>query len=221
MKRKLQALLFDLDGTLIDTGNLHFDATVAALSEFGKSIDRVTYDRDIHGNNNADIVAYFFPDDPPATRRAYVAHKETVFRDSLSDAMPLPGLIDVLVWAEERGIRMGLVTNAPEENKNAMLEAMGLSGRFHPVILGDDLPLAKPHPLPFLTALDVLDISPDEAIGFDDSIHGIRAVAAAGMFAVGVETGIPCRELIQNGADIVIKDYHAPELAEIMGSRYL
>lgn len=221
MKRNLRALLFDLDGTLLDTGELHFEATVAALAEFGKSIDRVTYDRDVHGNNNADIMSYFFPHDPAMTQRAYVERKESAFRDSLGVATPLRGLIDVLAWATEKDIRVGLVTNAPEENKNAMLEAIGLTGQFHPVILGDDLPKAKPHPLPFLTALDVLGIAPDEAIGFDDSIHGIRAVAAAGMFAVGVETGQAGSELIQNGADIVIEDYHAPELIELLSSRCL
>ena len=55
MIKKIRALLFDLDGTLIDTGELHYDATVKALNALGGSIDRQTYDQSIRGHNNAHI----------------------------------------------------------------------------------------------------------------------------------------------------------------------
>ena len=55
MLQKIRALLFDLDGTLIDTGELHYEATVKALNALGGSIDRQTYDQNIHGHNNAHI----------------------------------------------------------------------------------------------------------------------------------------------------------------------
>lgn len=219
MNRNLRALLFDLDGTLIDTGELHYQATVSALSELGRSITRENYDLHIHGNNNTDIANFFFPEGTQKEKTEYVNLKETIFRTSLVAATPLDGLFDLLSWAENKGMAVGLVTNAPKENKDAMLEAIGLSGRFYPEILGDDLPKGKPHPLPFLTALEILGVAPEEAIGFDDSVFGIRAVSAAEMFAVGINTGQAPDELFDNGADIVIDHFGHPELLELLDGR--
>jgi HAD superfamily hydrolase (TIGR01509 family) len=219
MKQNLRALLFDLDGTLIDTGELHYQATMRALTYFDRSLDRAAYDRHIHGNNNADIMTYLFPDEDEKKKTDYIDKKETLFRQSLGEAEPMAGLPDLLAWAEQLSLHVGLVTNAPEENKNVMLEAIGLTGRFNPVILGDDLPKAKPHPLPFLTALQRLGVKPEEAIGFDDSVHGITAVFAAGMYGVGVTTGQSADELKQAGADLCVDDFHDPELLNLLSSR--
>jgi HAD superfamily hydrolase (TIGR01509 family) len=219
MSKPVHALLFDLDGTLIDTGELHYYATVEALKTFSKSIDRKEYDQHIHGNNNTDIANYFFPDGNEEIHNSYVDRKESLFRKILEPMPPISGLSKILEWARQHDIKTGLVTNAPKENKDSMLEAIDLAEQFHPVILGDDLPRGKPDPLPFHTALEILDIEPAHAIGFDDSVHGIQAVAAAGMYAVGIETGLSAEELIKNGADITIRDYDAPELIDILQTR--
>lgn len=216
MKKPIRALLFDLDGTLIDTGELHYQATIQALDEFGISIDRAIYDTHIHGNNNTDIVNFFFPDKDSKIQDAYVVAKEGLFRQLLKPTPPLAGLMHVLDWALQRDIPVGLVTNAPVENKDAMLAAMGLQDRFYPIILGDDLPRGKPDPLPFLVALEKLGVPPENAIGFDDSGHGIRAVVAANMYCVGVSTSLSGQQLAALGADLVIADFTARELQDIL-----
>ena len=100
-----------------------------------------------------------------------------------------------------------------------MLAALDLTDRFSPVILGDDLPRGKPDPLPYLSALDRLGVAPENAIGFDDSGHGIQAVSAAGMFAVGVLSDLSKAELMAQGADITITDYTDPTLRKILTER--
>ncbi len=219
MNQPVHALLFDLDGTLIDTGELHFHATVETLQTFGKFIDREEYNQHIHGNNNTDIANYFFPDADNQVHNSYVTTKEESFRSLLKPTPPLAGLMDILSWAADRNIPVGLVTNAPRDNTIAMLAALDLTGRFAPVILGDELPRGKPDPLPFLTALEKLNVTPENAIGFDDSGHGIRAVSAAGMFAVGLLSDLSEQELVALGADITIHDYTDTALWNILNER--
>ena len=166
--KPFRALLFDLDGTIADTGEFHYRATIETLAEFGARVDRETYDRVIHGNNNADIVNYFFPDGGVALQEAYVDAKESRFRRSVEGLEPLPGLMDLLDWAADREVTTAVVTNAPAENKDCVLDVLGLADRFDAVILGDELPRGKPDPLPYLAAIEKLGIGADEAMGFED-----------------------------------------------------
>ena len=219
MNQKIRALLFDLDGTLIDTGELHYEATVKALNALGRSIERQTYDQHVHGHNNAHIVQFLFPNEDSRRHREYVTLKEQIFCASLMDVAPVAGLLNVLAWADEHTIAVGLVTNAPQNNKDVMLGALGLTGRFHPVVLGDDLPQGKPHPLPYLSALEILGVGADEAIGFDDSVHGVTAVHRAGMFAVGITTGQTESELIAVGANHCCADFTDSKLLQILEAR--
>ena len=219
MFKKIRALLFDLDGTLIDTGELHYDATVKALNALGGSIDRQTYDQSIHGHNNAYITQFLFPDGSPSHHAEYVNLKEQMFRASLGHVSPVAGLLDLLAWADAHKIAVGLVTNAPKDNKNVMLEALGLTKRFLPIILGDDLPQGKPHPMPYLAALEILGLEADMAIGFDDSVHGVTAVHRAGMFAVGITSGQTETELIAVGANLCCMDFTDSKLLQTLEAR--
>jgi HAD superfamily hydrolase (TIGR01509 family) len=210
--------LFDLDGTLIDTGELHYEATVKALNALGGSINWQTYDQNIHGHNNAHIAQFLFPDGSPSRHAEYVGLKEQTFRASLGHVSPVAGLLDLLAWAVQNAVAVGLVTNAPKNNKDVILEVLGLTGQFQPVILGDDLPQGKPHPLPYLTALEILGLEADVAIGFDDSVHGVTAVHRAGMFTVGITTGQTETELIAAGANLCCMDFTDPKLLQNLES---
>jgi len=212
----VRALLFDLDGTIVDTGELHYRASVETLAAFGISIERDTYDRVIHGNSNENIVRYFFPADDAAKRFRYVEAKELAFRASLGSVVPMPGLIELLDWAEERGIGTAIVTNAPRDNTDSILSVLGLDRWFAAVVLGDDLERGKPDPMPYRTALESLGISSDAAVGFEDSTHGIHALKGAGVFAFGVATGLSSDRLLADGADIAIADFRSPVLWECL-----
>ena len=216
--KPIRALLFDLDGTIADTGELHYRATIETLEEFGAQVDRATYDRVIHGATNADIVDYFFPDNGEA-RDAYADTKERRFRASVDGLEPLPGLMELLDWAARREIATAVVTNAPAENKDCVLGALGLAERFDVVILGDDLPRGKPDPLPYLMAVESLGVEPAKAVGFEDSAPGVRSVAGAGVFAVGILSGLSEATLVGEGARIVIQDFRDERLMEHLRGR--
>ncbi len=145
-------LLFDLDGTLVETDPVHFAAFNDVLTRYGKpAVDQHEYDTRIIGHHNSEIFARLFPDRSPQEQARLADEKEALFRSRADDLKPSPGLLDLLDWATAAGVGIAVVTNAPRENAELMLEVLGLSRRFAAVVLGDDLPHAKPHPLPYLT----------------------------------------------------------------------
>jgi HAD superfamily hydrolase (TIGR01509 family) len=212
----IEALLFDLDGTLVDTGELHWLATLEALSENGRSVTREVYDTEVHGGNNEDIARLFFPEDPAGAGLAYVERKEALFRTRLAEAAPMPGLLALLGLAKARGWGTAVVTNAPRANMEATLEAIGLRDSFDTIILGDELERAKPDPLPYRTAMDNLGIRPEHAVAFEDSLPGLASIVASGAFPVGVASGLPRSSLAAAGARLVIDHFLDESLLELV-----
>jgi HAD superfamily hydrolase (TIGR01509 family) len=84
----------------------------------------------------------------------------------------MPGLTEFLAWLENRSLRKAAVTNAPRGNTELMLSALQLDTYFEAVVLGEECVRAKPHPDPYLQALEVLGLQPHEAIVIEDSPAG-------------------------------------------------
>ena len=209
---ELRALIFDMDGTLIDTDDLHFSAYVQVLADIGTPLTRPEYDARMAGRPNLEILRDFFPDKTDAFRRDLMNLKEATFRGSASAWEPLPGLTELLRWAKEQGLRQALVTSAPRENASYLLEAVGLTGAFNPEVYADELPRGKPDPLPYRTALELMGLGSAQAVVFEDSLNGVISGAGAGIFTVGVATTQDPDALRAAGASLVISDFTDPAL---------
>ncbi|RVV99021.1 HAD family phosphatase [Mesobaculum littorinae] len=209
----MPALLFDLDGTLLDTDPLHARVFIDIFARHGREIDEAFYTAQIHGRQNRDIFQLLPGTDP----QALADEKEAAFRDLLgTEAEPAAGLRPLLARARAAGWPMAVVTNAPRANADAMLRAIDLSDAFDTIVIGDELPRGKPDPMPYQVALDRLDLSPDAAVAFEDSGSGIRAAVAAGLRTVGLTSSLSPDELRAHGATDVIDDFDDPALAAIL-----
>jgi HAD superfamily hydrolase (TIGR01509 family) len=215
----LKALIFDMDGTLVHSDPVHLEAFAEVLRPEGVDINEEIYRSTIIGRTNEAIFASLLPHLPVEKHEAYADEKEATFRRMASDLKPLEGLLDLLAWAEARGIRIALVTNAPRLNADHMLEALGLAGRFEVEITIEEVERGKPDPLPYLTALERLGIGADQAIAFEDSPSGMRAAKAAGLFSFGVLTGLSADEMREIGADGAILTFRDPALWEVLEHR--
>jgi len=215
----LKALIFDMDGTLVHSDPVHLQAFAEVLNPEGVTIDEHVYRSAIIGRTNESIFASLLPHRTVEEHAAFADEKEAAFRRLALDLKPLDGLIDVLDWAQERGIRIALVTNAPTLNAEHMLDVLGLAGRFAVQITIDQVERGKPDPLPYLTALERLGVQADEAVAFEDSPSGMKAAKAAGLFAFGVLTGLTAEEMLGLGADATIEDFHAAALWDVLNSR--
>ena len=169
------SLLFDLDGTLVNTDELHFGAFQVLLGERGRSITIETYQSRIMGATNDVIMREFFPDVPASEHRALADRKEALFRASATRMNPIAGALKVFDWARSRGVRIAVVTNAPRANAELMLNGLALADRIDALVIGDELPRGKPDPLPYLTGLERLGGIAERALAFEDSLSGIRA----------------------------------------------
>jgi beta-phosphoglucomutase len=215
----LKALVFDMDGTLADSDPLHIVAFAELLAPHGITIDHDFYRARISGRTNAAIFADLFPGATEDEQRRLADEKEASFRRLARTLDPLPGVLRVLDWADERGLGLGLVTNAPPENARHMLESLKVENRFRVRIAGGDVERGKPDPLPYLTAIERLGVGPEEALAFEDSMAGIRAAKSAGIFTIGLTTGQTEAALTSAGADAVFGDFDDPALWRILTSR--
>ena len=201
------ALLFDLDGTLVDTDHLHHAAFAAILAERGETLSMDDYRTHIMGHPNAEITARYFQGEPDGGA-AIAARKEAMFRASLAASVePVAGIGALLDWADAAGIGLAVVTNAPRENAEAMLAAAGLAGRFATLVIGDECARAKPDPLPYQEAMRRLGVAPSDAVAFEDSRSGLRAARGAGAHVFGLATGLAPADLIAAGAHQAIADF--------------
>lgn len=213
----LQAFLFDLDGTLTDTDKLHLLAVQQLLhEEDGRTFTEEQFKAHASGRANADMCRYLFPDRSVAEHEAFASRKEALFRQLSPQLEPLQGLLALLDHAQAQGIPMAVVTNAPRRNAEHMLGALGLTERFDSVVVAEELPRAKPDPLPYLTGLAKLNGAAEAAIAFEDSVPGLTAAVQAGIFTVGLATSQSPQALLDAGASLVIDDFSDPRLWQVI-----
>ncbi|AZC40923.1 HAD family hydrolase [Pseudomonas chlororaphis] len=205
---KLSALLFDLDGTLIDTDDLHLNAYNQLLARWGKSMSLDYYKAHVMGFPDDMIFSGLFPHASAAQYPELAAQKEAMFRAQLRETTPVPGVLRTLDYAQAAGIPMAVVTNAPRENAEAMLQGLGIAERFDALVIGGELARGKPDPLPYLTALQLLEVSADQALAFEDSLAGVRSAAAAGIHTFGMLSGLEETQLREAGARSIIRDFN-------------
>ena len=211
----MPALLLDLDGTMLDTDPLHFPVFRDLMARFGIAMDEVYYRAHIHGRRNVDYFAEALPDHPDP--EALSDEKEAAFRAVLPRPYPaMPGLTALLDRARARGWGLAVVTNAPPENAEAMLAAIELRDRFEIVIHGASCAHGKPHPDPYLAALDRLGVPARAALAFEDSPSGLAAAVAAGIPTVGVTSTLAPADLLALGATAAIADFTDPALAPLL-----
>jgi len=212
-------LLFDIDGTLVDTDRVHIVAFNEIMGRFGVHVDEEVYRHRISGRMNNDILADLLPHVSPSDHIAIGQEKEALFRSLVGDMKPIAGLMDLLDWADATGLRYAAVTNAPKENAELVLKSLQATERFSAVILSDDLEHAKPHPLPYLTGLSRLDGDVSRSVAFEDSKSGVTSASAAGLGVIGLTTSLDGATLRSFGAHLTAPDYHDEELRRFIMDR--
>ena len=215
----LAAILFDLDGTLVNTDPLHYKAWQEILRDYGVEIDEAFYNKRISGRLNPVIIQDILPQLSSAENQQFAEEKEARFRELALELKPLPGLFDVLAWTDTCELQRAVVTNAPRENAHFMLKALGLTDAFPTVVLAEEAEAGKPDPAPYRLALRYLGVTPGSAIAFEDSPSGIRSSVGAGICTIGIASTHNQEDILACGAEMVVPDFTAPPLWSWLDSR--
>ena len=213
------ALLFDLDGTLIDSDAAHLRAFQRVFAAHGVAVDKQSYYRRIHGSDNSAIGRDFLPHLSEAEQAATLEAKEERYREDLGAVEPIAGIDALLDFAVARGLRCAVVTNAPRANVEAVLGALGLAVRLPLWVIGVELERAKPDPLPYQTALTRLGAEAGRSIAFEDSLSGLNAAKGAGLAVVGLTTTLAANKLLAAGAEIAVADFADPRILPLIEAR--
>ncbi|NES04694.1 MAG: HAD-IA family hydrolase [Okeania sp. SIO2F4] len=215
----LKAILFDLDGTLANTDPLHYQTWKEILNNHGVAIDHNSYKQYISGRTNPAIIQDLLPHLSTTEVEELADYKEAKFREIATNLEPLTGLLEFIEWVEKQKLQKAVVTNAPPENAEFMLEILQLTDTFPLVILGGVMTVGKPDPAPYKLCLEKLEISPEEAIVFEDSRSGIKSAVGAGIYTVGVASTHEPESLLEVGASIVINDFSDEKLQQLLERR--
>uniref|UniRef100_A0A7N0V9E0 Haloacid dehalogenase-like hydrolase domain-containing protein Sgpp n=1 Tax=Kalanchoe fedtschenkoi TaxID=63787 RepID=A0A7N0V9E0_KALFE len=213
----IEAIFFDIDGTLCDSDPLHFLAFRQMLQEIGFNggvpITEEFFITQISGKHNDNIGPILFPDWDVQKSRQFLDDKEALFRKLAAEEMKqVDGLDKLCQWITDRSLKRAAVTNAPRSNAELLLSMLGLSNFFKTLVIGTEWGRPKPCPDAYLKGIEMLQVSPKRAVVFEDSVSGIKAGIAAGMPVVGVALRNPAELLEEAGAVFTVKDFNDPKL---------
>jgi HAD superfamily hydrolase (TIGR01509 family) len=202
-----RALLFDLDGTLAETDSLHLPTWVDTLEPYGVEVDEELYRHSISGRSTGEILRELLPGLTDEQGKSIGDAKEASFRERASELEPLDGLVSFIERGMERRMQIALVTNAPEENVEAILLALKLQEFFDVIVLADEVEAVKPDPAPYRAALQKMGVPAEEALAFEDSVSGISSSVAAGIPTVGIASSQDPERLLEAGAFMTAEDF--------------
>ncbi len=195
-------ILFDLDGTLVDTNYLHTLAWSRALHDAGEWAPMNAIHRLI-GMGGEQLVPRLLGYDCPEAAAA----RPRRYKELLGDVRPFPGAAELLQRVHDAGMAVILATSSPGEEVAVMREVLDADDAIDGQTTADDVDQSKPSPEVFLTAMDKFSIGPALAVAVGDSPWDIEAARAAGLGCVTVESGgFSQQELGQAGALHVYRD---------------
>jgi beta-phosphoglucomutase len=196
-----RAVLWDMDGTLIDSMPYHGRAWQDILRQIDRHVENGMWNQTA-GMRNSEIIPLLFPDMPPA-EVAYVDQaKEARYREIIeTDGIDLlPGVAEWIQRFQAAGWKQAVASSAPPENVATIAHRLRLNGTFEAMICGADVQRGKPDPDIFLAAAQRLKVEPQHCLVIEDAATGIEAAQRAGMKAIGVLNTHPRLE-----ADVVVR----------------
>jgi beta-phosphoglucomutase len=186
------ALIFDMDGVMLDSNGIHRETWTAFNRQFGLETTEAML-QFMYGRRNDEIVRGFFGEDLPAAEvAARGAAKERLFRETIAGRVEeflIPGLREFL--ERHRGAPMAVASNAEPENVRFVLEEAKLAPYFRAVVDGHQVRRPKPFPDIYRRAAELLGTRPADCIVFEDSYSGVEAARAAGMRVAGIGSTHP------------------------------
>ena len=190
MSANIHAIIFDMDGLMVDTEPLSRRSWEMVLESFGHKLDDSTYNRMIglRIDKSSAIIQQAFP--MPLTTTELITQKVAYMEEICAEGIPtMPGLMELQAEIAQRQIPWAVATSSHRQHAINTLQQLGLRQSCHAVVAGDEAPQGKPAPDIYLMAAERLGIAPQNCIALEDSAPGCQAAAMAGMVTIAIPNG--------------------------------
>jgi len=203
MPGNLEAVIWDMDGVIADTGPYHLKAWQETFRKRGVAFSEEDFRRHFGQRNDTIIGDTLGAGTPIAEVQAIAAEKEDRYRQLVSQQVaPLPGAIELIKSLVAKGVKMAIASSAPMENIQLVTGSLGLADCFQAVVWGGEVTEGKPSPQGFLLAAEKLGVEPGNCLVIEDAVAGVAAAKSAGMKCLAVTNSHPAERLTK--ADLVV-----------------
>ncbi len=213
-----QAVLFDMDGVVVDNLPYHVDAWLLFCERKGIPLTREIFYRELNGMNSKDTFEWFYKREMTrAEVEVLEEEKALIYRDFYRPHIkPANGLLVFLEKLRSHGIKTALATSAGPGNIDFIVDGLGIRDQFDAIIGGAEVQKGKPDPEIYVRAASLVGVEPAACWVIEDSLQGIAAGQAAGMRVVGLSTSHTDEELAHTNVvradftnlfDILVRDF--------------
>ena len=184
-----EAIIFDMDGVLIDSEPLHFAVLSDLLARVGHTLTRAENEQFIGATSDAMFSTLIARHGLAGTVAEYIAcYDEALLHELQQPHAPAPGVTALMARLHELGKRLAVASSSRRAWVDATIRSLGLADSFDVVVTGDDVERGKPDPAIYLLTAQRLGIGPDRCVAIEDSPNGVQSARLAGMTVLGVRT---------------------------------
>ncbi|MEH3112033.1 HAD family hydrolase [Pedobacter terrae] len=204
---KIKALLFDLDGTLIDSEKFHFDCWNTFLCPYNVNIEFKDWLSNYAGiplpKNAKTIVDRYKIDEDLAS---FIERREKITFDGFmtTDIALMPYALEFVQFAYEKGLTLAVVTASPKIDVEAVFERNGLAKYFSLFITRTDVSKSKPDPESYNLCVERLGLAKEECIVFEDTLNGVKSALAAGITCYAIQSNVRAHQKLKMADELFL-----------------
>ncbi len=205
-----KAVIFDMDGVLIDSNPFHLRKWIDLLNSHRIPFRPEDLPQYVLGQRNDTAFRYFFGPELTAAEIARLSDElEKKFREEFRPhARPLPGLEGLMDECHRAGIPMAVASSAMAKNVEFVVDALGFRKYFRCLVSGDEVSRPKPDPEIYLKVAEKIGLDPAGCVAFEDSFVGVESAKRAGMKCVAIASTFP-RDQLERAADLAVPSFES------------
>jgi beta-phosphoglucomutase family hydrolase len=212
---KIKAMIFDMDGTVVDSNKLDYEAWKSILNDHDVNLEYKEYIKLLGATSQEIIKKYLDVDEEEINKM--IEKRESLFREFVEEKglQPMPHIQVLLEQIKKADMKTALATGAQREKLDFMLEKIGLGKYFDEIVTADDVEKGKPNAETFLIAAEKLNVSPKEVIVWEDAEKGVAAAKNGDLLCIAITTTNGGKKGLES-ADLIIDSYEHIQLEEVL-----